>query len=226
MKRTRVITLVAVLVVLAAALLGHDLLRRGSDASSPVQGQSESGAAESASPSAAGSDAGESRILIVYFFRTEGVYDGPLDVGHTKVVADFIQVHTGADEYEIVPTTDYPSDYQSTTEIAQAEQDEDARPAIANPLPDVSGYDTVFIGAPIWWGEYPMIVRTFMDGVDLNGKTLVPFTTHEGSGLGTTQSRLAAQYPDATVLDGLGVRGGEAESSRSQVDSWLEELGF
>ena len=71
-----------------------------------------------------------------------------------------------------------------------------------------------------------MIVRTFMDGVDLNGKTLVPFTTHEGSGLGTTQSQLAAQYPDATVLDGLGVRGGEAESSRPDVDAWLEGLGF
>jgi len=226
MKRTRIITLVAVLAVLAAALLGYDLLRRGSDAASPARGQSDSGAAESASPSAAGSDAGDSKILIVYFSRTEGVYDGPLDVGHTKVVADFIQARTGADEYEIVPATDYPTDYQSTTEIAQAEQNEDARPAIANPLPDVADYDTVFIGAPIWWGEYPMIVRTFMDGVDLNGKTLVPFTTHEGSGLGTTQSQLAAQYPDATVLDGLGVRGGEAESSRPHVDAWLEGLGF
>lgn len=118
------------------------------------------------------------KVLVVYFSRTQGVYGGSLKRGNTARVADFIQQKTSADTYEIVPKKAYSKSYDRTTKVAQREQNQNARPAIKGKLPDVSKYDTVFIGGPIWWGEYPMVVRTFLDKESsLNGKTLIPFTT-------------------------------------------------
>ncbi|MDO4901837.1 flavodoxin [Actinomyces sp.] len=228
-QRTRIIALICVLAVVAAGVIGYELLSRPSASSSSTT------ASRSATPAAAPSQqaadaentpAGNSSVLVVYFSRTEGVYGGDLTVGNTARIAQMIQERTGADSYEIVPAVDYPSDYQETTEVAQDELDADARPAIRDPLPDVSGYDTVFVGAPIWWGEYPMVIRTFLDAVDLNGKTVIPFTTHEGSGMGNTRQQLEAQYPRATVPVGLAVRGSRAADARPEVDAWLEGLGL
>lgn len=170
---------------------------------------------------------GDHDVLVVYFSRTEGVWNGPLEIGNTARVANFIQEATNADIYEIIPEEDYPTDYEETTERAQEEQDEDARPAIKGDLPDVTGYEYIFIGAPVWWGEYPMIVRTFLDveANDLQDKTLIPFTTHEGSGLGNTQSQLESQFPNATVLDGFSVRGSNAADAQDDVTDWLEDIG-
>ncbi|BDR55102.1 flavodoxin [Bombiscardovia apis] len=166
------------------------------------------------------------KTLVVYFSRKGANFDGNLKVGHTKVVADFIQKHTKADEYEIVPVQDYSGTYDETTDQAKKEQQENARPKIKNPLPDVSSYDTVFIGGPIWWGEYPMIVRTFMDAVDLNGKTVIPFTTAAGSGLGNTQEAVRKQYPQAKVLDGFTVEGTKADGAEGQINDWLAKIGY
>lgn len=221
---TRRITVFVVVIAIAAiALIAYDFVRIGSRGRRTATSSATAAVSGSAAPREGSTG---TRVLIVYFSRTTGVYDGPLKVGHTKRVADFIQEHTGGDEYEIIPKESYPDDYEETTRVAMREQQEDARPAIANPLPDVSDYDTVFIGSPIWWGEYPMVVRTFLDGVDLNGKTVIPFTTHEGSGLGNTREQLASQYPKATVRDGLAIRGGDADNSKQAVDDWLNGLGM
>lgn len=229
-QRARIIALVGALAVVVAAVVVYELAVR------PSATTSSASATRSAVPATAPSQrsaadaenmpAGDSSILVVYFSRTEGVYGGDLTVGNTARVAQMIQDRTGADSYEIVPLEDYPSDYQETTEVAREELDADARPEIRDPLPDVSGYDTVFVGSPVWWGEYPMVVRTFLDAVDLNGKTVIPFTTHEGSGLGNTREQLESQYPRATVLDGLAVRGSQAADAQPDVDAWLEELGL
>ncbi|MFT8329952.1 flavodoxin [Bifidobacterium psychraerophilum] len=167
----------------------------------------------------------QGKTLVVVFSRSTGVYDGPSEVGHTMRVANYIQQATNADLYEIIPSQDYPDDYQETTEVAREEQDTDARPQIRDPLPEVGEYESVFVGAPIWWSEYPMVVRTFLDGVDLNGKTVIPFTTHEGSGPGNTKEQLERQYPDADVLDGLAIRGGQADDSQDDVVQWLRQIG-
>ncbi|WP_136194029.1 flavodoxin [Actinomyces procaprae] len=227
-QRARIVALVSALAVVVAAVVGYELAVRPSATTSTSASRSAAPAAPSERPTADSENtpAGNSSILVVYFSRTEGVYGGDLTVGNTARIAQMIQDRTGADSYEIVPLADYPSDYQETTEVAQEELDADARPEIRDPLPDVSGYDTVFVGAPIWWGEYPMVVRTFLDAVDLNGKTVIPFTTHEGSGLGNTQQQLEAQYPQATVLDGLAVRGSQAADAQPDVDAWLEGLGL
>ena len=96
-------------------------------------------------------------------------------------------------------------------------------------LMDLSQYDVVFIGAPVWWGDWPMILYTVFENNDFSGKTLIPFSTHEGSGLSGFDRKLAAACPDAEVLDGLAVRGSDAQTRQEQVrdsvNAWLAGLG-
>lgn len=172
----------------------------------------------------------QSKVLVAYFSRADENYAGGgkewLEVGHTKVMAGYIADALGADTYEIVPTSAYPTGYDECCDVAKQEQQADTRPTIANPLPDVSAYDTVFIGCPIWWGEEPMILRTFTSGVDLSGKTVVPFTTHGGSGLGNVPSNLREQIPGAKFLDGHAVSGVAVDGARDEVTTWVKGLGI
>lgn len=180
-------------------------------------------------PADEGDEVGEppasSKILVAYYSRADENYPGEwLEVGHTKVMAGYIVEALGADEYEIVPVESYPEGYDDCCDQALAEQHDDARPAIANPLPDVSGYDLVFLGCPIWWGEEPMIVRTFLEGVDLSGKAIAPFTTHGGSGLGSVPSNLQAAIPDARFLDAHAVAGTAVDGAQDEVVNWAKDL--
>ena len=194
-------------------------------------------------PEAAADDAGQAdaptdaedastsaKVLVAYYSRADENYgDGGtewLEVGHTKVMAGYIADALGADTYEIVPEVAYPEGYDDCCDLAKEEQRDDARPAIADALPDVSGYQVVFLGCPIWWGEEPRIIRTFLEGVDLSGKTVVPFTTHGGSGLGSVPGNLRAFVPDATILDGHAVAGTAVDGARDEVASWAKGLGI
>ena len=114
--------------------------------------------------------------------------------------------------------------------MALQEQREGARPAYVDSVPDLEGYDTIFIGAPVWWGDWPMILYTFFENTPLSGKTLIPFSTHAGSGLANFQQKLDEYYPDCTVAKGLAVAGTDAQNDpervQQSVSSWLTELGF
>lgn len=182
--------------------------------------------AEGASPAA--TDGAASKTLVVFYSRAGENYGNGgtevIEVGHTKVMAGYIAEALGADTYEIVPAQPYPDSYEACCDQASDELGSDARPAIAGELPDVSAYDTVFVGCPIWWGCEPMIVRTFLDGVDLSGKTIVPFTTHGGSGLGSVPSDLEARIADATFLEAKAVAGTAVDSSRDEVVAWAQGL--
>lgn len=177
-------------------------------------------------------DVPTSRILVVYFSRTGEQYNvGVIDKGNTAIVADAIVAATGADVFEILPADDhYPVTYKELTDVAMQEQREKARPAIAGELPDLSQYETVFIGSPVWWGDWPMILYTFFENTECAGIKLVPFSTHEGSGLSGFDRSLKAAYPECEVLKGLAIRGSDAqndpESVAARVSSWLVELGF
>lgn len=168
------------------------------------------------------------RTLIVYFSRTKGIYGGNLKVGNTKRIADDIQRKTGGTEFEIRPVTPYPSSYEQTARLADQQRRQGARPAIKGPMPNMKKYDTVFIGSPVWYNTYPMVVRTFLDQVNLNSssKTVIPFTTNEGSGLGETPDVLKSQYPNAKTRKGFSVRGSQAASAQGKVDRWLGQLGY
>ena len=178
--------------------------------------------------------AGEGRSLVVYFSRTGEQYTvGVIDKGNTAIVAEMIAAETGADLFELVPAEDhYPMTYDELTDIAKQEQRDGARPAYAGEVPDLSQYDTIFIGAPVWWGDWPMILYTFFENnADaLAGKTLVPFSTHEGSGLSGFDKKLAKACPDAVVEKGLAVRGNDCQnrqdSVREDVSDWLGEFEY
>lgn len=176
------------------------------------------------------SDSSANKTLVIYFSRADENYaDGGvevLEVGHTKVMAGYIAEALGADQYEIVPAEAYPFSYDECCDQASDELKKDVRPALAGDLPDVSGYDTVFLGCPIWWGSEPMVVRTFLDAVDLSGKTVVPFTTHGGSGLGNVPANLQARVPGATFVDGKAVAGTAVDGAHDEVVGWVTSLGI
>ena len=233
-------------ILLAAAfLLG--LAACGSAAQTqPAAGNEQELAAETALPEPA-ADAGTeqqtaadtevteksgSNILVLYFSRTGEQYNvGVIEKGNTAIVAEMIAEATGADLYEILPADDhYPMTYEELTDVALQEQREGARPAYAGELPDFENYDTIFIGAPVWWGDWPMILYTVFESTPLSGKTLIPFSTHAGSGLSGFDRSLAAAYPECTIAKGLAIAGTDAQNNpdkvRVSVSSWLSELGF
>ena len=172
------------------------------------------------------------KTLVLYFSRTGEQYTvGVIDKGNTAIVAEIIAQQTGADLFEIVPADDhYPKTYKELTDVARREQRDNARPAYAGTLPDLSGYDTIFIGAPVWWGDWPMIMYTVFENNDFSGKKLVPFSTHEGSGLSGFDRKLASACPDAQVLEGFAVRGNDCQnqqdSVRNTVQTHLTSLGL
>lgn len=198
---------------------------------SPAE-QVEADGAEAAATTAGTETESSSDTLVIYFSRTGEQYVvGVIDKGNTAIVAEMIAEQTGADLFEVLPAEDhYPMTYDELTEVAKQEQNENARPAYSGELPDLSGYSTIFIGAPVWWGDWPMIMYTVFENNDFSGKTLIPFSTHEGSGLSGFDKKLQDACPDATVGKGLAVQGNDAqnnqESVKETVGSWLAEIGF
>lgn len=177
-------------------------------------------------------DLESSNILILYFSRTGEQYTvGVIDKGNTAIVAEMIADKTGGDLFEVLPKEDYyPYTYDELTDVAKQELNDNVRPEYKDEMPDLSQYDTVFIGAPVWWGDWPMIMYTVFESSDFSGKTLIPFSTHEGSGLSGFDKKLSSACPDSTVLDGLAIRGNDAqnaqESVRKSVEAWIEGLGY
>ena len=194
------------------------------DTQAPTEGNNEEKDAASSS-----SDA-----LVVYFSRTGEQYGvGVIDKGNTAIVADMIVEETGADVFEILPQEDYyPYTYDELTDVAKKELNENARPAYAGEAPDLSQYSTLFIGAPVWWGDWPMIMYTFFEenADGLAGKTLIPFSTHAGSGLSGFDRKLSDACPNSTVGTGLAISGTDAQNNqdkvRQSVKDWLSELGY
>ena len=149
--------------------------------------------------------------LSAYFSRADENYtsDGikNLSVGNTEVVANIIHDLTGADLFKIEPVKSYPKDYHETTHLAQIELNNNARPAIKNKLTNTEEYDIIYLGYPNWWGTMPMVVLTFLESINLTGKIIKPFCTHEGSGMGNSESDLKSYFPDAIIKKGLPIRG-------------------
>ena len=170
------------------------------------------------------------RVLLAYFSRPgENYYYGgrrDLEVGNTELLARMIAELIDCDVYRIEAADPYPASYDATVQRNVTEQDSDARPAIANPLDSIAGYDTVLLGSPIWNVRAPMIMTTFTDDHDFTGKTILPFVTYAVSGLGSVERDYAAACPGARIGDGLAVRGEEVSQHRTDVEAWLEAAGL
>lgn len=188
------------------------------------------------------SEAGaQSSLLVAYFSYAENAalpddvdasasasiqpWNGAL-TGNTGVVADMIAQATGADLFSIRTVEQYPDTYDATIDQGQQEQSDGARPELATHLENLDSYDTIFLGFPNWWGDMPMAVYTFLDEVDLSGKTVIPFVTSGGSGFSNTISTIQQMEPQATVQEGLSIGASSATGAQQQVESWLSELGL
>ena len=169
----------------------------------------------------------KSKSLVVYFSRVDENYGvGNITEGNTAILAKMIAQKTGSDIFEIVPEKAYPKSYNECTTVAKDEQRKKARPAYKGDI-DTSGYDTIYIGYPIWWGDLPMVVYTFLETHDLGGKTIIPFCTHEGSGLSGTDNNIKKLYKNVTMKKALAMTGRTAQNNRKeaekQVDEWLKK---
>jgi flavodoxin len=167
------------------------------------------------------------KCLVVFFSHAGENYSvGNIKVGNTKIVADYISELTGADQFEIVTHKYDGMAYTPLTELAQEEARNDERPAFEGKLDNLDQYDIIFIGGPIWWGTYPQVMFTFFDTYDLNGKTIYPFTTHEGSGLGSCVNDIRRAYPNADVKPGFSIYGHEVRTNKAKVEKWISALNI
>ena len=166
----------------------------------------------------------QSKAIIIYFSRAGENYDvGIVDEGNTKMIVNYLKEVTEIPIYQIVPITSYPEGYQETLNVVQTERSSNARPSIKDPLTDISKYDTILLGYPIWYTNLPNIVKGFLESLDFEGKTIYPFNTHEGSGVGNSINDIKSSAPKAIVKDGFALKGSYARKTDSHKDirDWL-----
>lgn len=169
------------------------------------------------------------KVLVAYFSRIGEQYSvGNISEGNTAIVAKIISDKTNGDLFEIkVANDNYPKGYAELTEFAKIEWQQNARPEIIGKVENFADYDVIFIGFPVWWGDKPMPVYTFLDSYNFNGKTIIPFCTHEGSGYCGEQGM---NKTGAKIIKGLAMYGHIAQNNRQQAENqvaeWLKGLGF
>ena len=169
------------------------------------------------------------KALVVFFSHAGDNYAvGNIEVGNTKIVADYISEIAGADQFEIVTHKYDGMAYTPLINLAQEEARKGELPPYEGEIADLSQYDTVFIGGPVWWGTYPQVMFTFFKKHenDLKGKTVIPFTTHEGSGLANCVEDVKESFPGANVTKGFSIYGHDVRSGKNKVEKWLKGLGY
>ncbi|MBQ9273983.1 MAG: NAD(P)H-dependent oxidoreductase [Succinivibrio sp.] len=170
-------------------------------------------------------------VLVAYFSRTgENYAVGVIDKGNTEIAAEMIAAQTGGTLFKIDPVKPYPEAYAACTEVAREELDAGARPEIKGDVQDFERYQVIFVGYPIWWGDMPMPVYTFLERHDFNGKTVIPFATHGGSKMGVTQAAVQNACKGAKVLEGLAITGKTLQqdpaTAGQEIVKWLRQLGL
>ena len=163
--------------------------------------------------------------IVIFFSHAGDNYSvGNIEVGNTKIVADYISEMTGADQFEIVTHKYDGMAYMPLIDLAKKEAEAGELPPYEGEAPDLSQYDTVFIGGPVWWGTYPQVMFTLFKDINLDGKTVIPFTTHEGSGLANCVDDVKKAFPKAKVTKGFDIYGHEARSGKAKVEKWIKGL--
>ena len=168
----------------------------------------------------------DGKALVVFFSHAGDNYAvGNIEVGNTKIVADYITELTGAEQFEIVTHKYDGMAYNPLIKLAQEEARNGELPEYEGDI-DLSKYDTVFIGGPVWWGTYPQVMFTFFKkhANDLKGKTVIPFTTHEGSGLANCVEDVKEAFPGANVTKGFSIYGHEVRTEKAKVEKWINGL--
>jgi flavodoxin len=166
------------------------------------------------------------KALVVFFSHAGDNYAvGNIKVGNTKIVADYISAFTGADQFEIKTKKYDGMAYKPLCGLAKKEQQNGELPPFEGNV-DVKKYDVIFIGGPVWWGTYPQVMFTFFKKYDLSGKTIIPFTTHEGSGLGSCVKDVKKAYPKENVIRDFSMYIQDVRTGKERVEKWLKKLGY
>ena len=161
-------------------------------------------------------DGSGEKILIAYFTRS----------GNTEKLADMIADKTGGTKFRIETETAYPQDYDAVLEQASQEREQNARPLLKTRVENMSDYGTVFLGYPIWFGDTPMAIHSFLESYDFTGKKIIPFCTSGSSSPQTSYASVRASASGAEVLEGFWIQGTSAGNAQDEVDGWMERLGI
>lgn len=159
---------------------------------------------------------GGKKMLIAYFSHT----------GNTRAIAQMIKDAAGANIFEIVPANPYPESYGDVLARGRQELKDNIMPELKSEVPDLAPYDVIFVGSPNWFNTIVPPVMTFLSGRDFSGKTIVPFMTHGGGGLGKSVQDVKRLAPGATVLEGRAFWGDAVEDAGEDVRAWLRGLGM
>lgn len=257
MKKKAVSMILCMTMALSLAACGSQSASGQADSSADIQTQTDAGADDTADTAGSGTGAADaaggeteasdstalsdgtgSNILIAYFTvpETDGtdavsgasrvVADGQV-LGNTEYVAQLIQQDAGGDLFAIETVQEYPGSHDSLLEFAYNEKADNARPELAAQIENLDDYDTIFLGYPNWNADLPMPLYTFLESYDFSGKTIIPFTTHGGSGFSRTIQTIADLQPDAVLVeDGLSIPRGDVPDAQSEVTDWVAGLGL
>lgn len=163
----------------------------------------------------------DKKSIVIYFSRADENYAvGYIDKGNTEVVAEYISNYLNADIFKVEPKIPYAKDYNTCIDEAKARQ-KTHNAKILKPLPDLTSYEVIYIGAPVYWGDMPEEMVTALKEQDYSGKIIKPFITHEGSGLANIPNQIKNICNGATVLEGLAIRGSSVKNSSSRIEDWL-----
>ncbi len=209
-----------------AVLLTFSLLLGGCSAPAPAASEAPADPAP-----ATVSEEESGRVLIAYFSRAGENWEvGNVAKGNTQIAAEIIAEETGYDLFRIRTVREYPLSYDEMLKVAEEEQKNNERPALRDEAGNFADYDIILLGYPIWWGDMPMAVYTFLESYDFAGKTVYPFNTHAGSGEAGTVRKIREVIPDADVHDGLAITGKDTQNDPDKVrgilQDWLRENGL
>ena len=230
----------SMLLLLSTAACGNE---QSSENTASPAAESQTDADESAPAAESSAEAEQSavsdgNILIAYFSvpETDGVdtvagasrvvVDGEV-LGNNQYIAQLIQQETGGELFRIETVQEYPGSHDPLLEFAYNEKADDARPELSTHIENLESYDTIFLGYPNWNADLPMPLYTFLEEYDFSGKTIIPFTTHGGSGFSGTISTISELQPDAFVIeDGLSISRNSVPDAQSDVADWIEGLNL
>ncbi len=167
------------------------------------------------------------KSIVIYFSHTGENYmkDGiqNIDIGNTEIVANIIKEATGADLFKVETIQPYPYHYHECCNLAKDELQSNSRPKLKNKLENINDYDIIYIGGPVWWDHYPCGIFSVLENLDFTGKIVKPFTTHEGSGLGSILKDIQQFCTGAHIKEGLAIRGSHVNSSKEKIESWCKQ---
>lgn len=166
------------------------------------------------------------KALVIYFSRADENYFGGsmryIEKGNTEVVAEYIQELVDADMFKVERKVPYARDYMTCIKESQIEQNKNERPELVSYLDNVDAYDVIFIGTPVYWGTMPQPMFTQLERLHFSHKTIMPFVTHEGSGLANVVKDIKKIAKGAVVKQGLAIVGSSVKSSRDEVEAWIK----